>query len=64
LPPACTGDCNGDGEVTIDELLTMVNAALEVVPASVCPAGDANGDGEVTIDEILGAVNNALNGCV
>ena len=25
---ACTGDCNGDGEVTVNELILAVNAAL------------------------------------
>jgi len=59
----CVGDCGGDGAVTIDELLIMVNAALGNADASACPAGDVNGDGQITIDEILRAVNNALNGC-
>jgi hypothetical protein len=59
----CVGDCNGDGEVTIDEILTMVNIALGAASIDACSAGDGNGDGEVTIDEILTAVNNALNGC-
>lgn len=60
----CVGDCNRDGEVTIDELLKMVNIALEAAPASECPVGDSNDDGAITIDEILTAVNRALNGCV
>jgi hypothetical protein len=59
----CIGDCNGDGRVTVDEVVTGVNIALGVVPASACPAFDGNGDGTVTVDEILQAVNNALNGC-
>ena len=61
--PICTGDCNTDGQVTIDEILTMVNIALGNAPVSTCDAGDANHDGEITVDEILTAVNNALNGC-
>ena len=61
-PTSCVGDCKGDGEVTIDELLTMVNLALSE-GVSGCAAGDANTDGQITIDEILTAVNNALNGC-
>jgi hypothetical protein len=61
--PICTGDCNTDGQVTIDELLTAVNIALGNIPASTCEAGDANRDSEITVDEILTAVNNALNGC-
>lgn len=59
----CPGDCNGDGEVTIDELLTMVNIALADADLSACAAGDVNQDGQITIDEVLFAVNNALNGC-
>lgn len=60
---ACTGDCGGDGEVTVDELLVMVNIALGTSPLSNCPPGDANADGEVTIDEIVVAVNSALVAC-
>jgi hypothetical protein len=57
------GDCNGDSEVTIDELLLMV---LDALQGSVerCAAGDRNGDGSVTIDEIVGAVARALEGCL
>ena len=62
-PIACVGDCNHSGEVTIEELITMVNIALGSSPVSACAAGDANGDGEITVNEIIAAVNNALNGC-
>jgi hypothetical protein len=31
----CCGDCNGDGEVTIDEIITAVNIALELLPCEV-----------------------------
>jgi hypothetical protein len=60
---ACPGDCNGDHEVTVDELLTGVSVALGNVPMDQCPAVDANGDGAVTIDELLAGVIDALNGC-
>ena len=63
-PPPCVGDCDGSGQVTVDDILTMVNIALGNTPVTACDAGDANQDGQVTIDEILTAVNNALNGCV
>ena len=36
----CAGDCNGDGLVTIDEALLLVNAALGNVPPTAsckCP---------------------------
>jgi hypothetical protein len=55
-----TGDCNGDGFVTIEELIVGVNISLGNQPITNCPAYDTNGDGEVTIEELIQAVNNAL----
>ena len=60
---SCVGDCDGNAEVTVDELVTLVNVALGNTAASVCPLGDANEDGQIDISEILQAVNNALHGC-
>jgi hypothetical protein len=62
-PPSCVGDCGGNGEVTVDELLTMVNIALGNAQVSACLRGDADGNGEITIGEIISAVNRALNSC-
>jgi hypothetical protein len=62
-PTPCVGDCDGHASVTVDEILTMVNIALDNVPPGDCLAGDANQDGQITVGEILTAVNNALNGC-
>ena len=62
--PVCTGDCDGSGDVTVNELITMVNIALGNAALSACTAGDADGSGDITINEIIAAVNNALNGCV
>jgi hypothetical protein len=59
----CVGDCNGDGSVTVDEIVRMVNIALGSQDVSTCPAADRDGSGTVTVDEIVQAVNNALNGC-
>jgi hypothetical protein len=61
--PACVGDCNGDGEVSIGELIIGVNISLGTQPLSMCEAFDADGDGEVGINELIQAVNNALEGC-
>jgi hypothetical protein len=58
----CVGDCNTDGQVTIDELLTLVNIALGSAEAAACPHGVPSG-AEVDIALILHAVNNALNAC-
>ena len=57
----CPGDCNGDGVVTVNEVVTMVNIALGVLPASACPDGDS-GDG-VGIAEVIAAVQAAVDGC-
>jgi hypothetical protein len=59
----CTGNCDGNEVVTVDEIITMVNIALGSVNLDRCVAGDASGDGVVTVDEILQAVTNALDGC-
>lgn len=61
---ACTGDCGGDGQVTVDEILVGVNIALGTASPSACGAMDANSDGQVTVDEVVGALNGALNGCL
>jgi len=60
---ACVGDCDGDGEVTVNEIVSAVNIALDVAALSACPSADRDGDGAVTVDEIVVAINNALNGC-
>jgi hypothetical protein len=62
-PPACVGDCNGDGMVAINELILGVNIALGSTPLSSCPQFDVNSDGMVGINELIAAVNSALNGC-
>ncbi len=59
----CVGDCNGRGEVTVDEIIKGVNIAIGNAPLDTCPQFDADASGEVTITELIIAVNNALNGC-
>jgi len=60
---ACGGDCDGDGAVTVNELLIGVNIALGAQPIAQCPSFDSNGDGDVTLDELIQATLRALNGC-
>jgi len=50
-------------QVTVDELIMMVNIALGNAAINACAAGDANNDLAITVDEILTAVRNALDGC-
>jgi hypothetical protein len=59
----CAGDCNGDGKVTVDEVVKVVSIASGAAPPDSCPAADANHDGAVSVDEAVRAVNNALHGC-
>ncbi len=63
LIPPCVGDCGGDGEVTVEEILTLVNVALGTATVDACVVGDSNSDGGITIEEILLAVGNALRSC-
>jgi hypothetical protein len=63
-PPesACVGDCDGSGEVTVDEVITMVNITLGNTQPSDCPNGIPV-DADVDITLIVRAVNNALGVC-
>jgi cysteine-rich repeat protein len=59
----CAGDCNGNDQVSINELITCVNIALGSAQLAACAACDVNGNGTVAINELIAAVNAALNGC-
>ncbi len=62
-PISCAGNCDQEGDVTVNDIITMVNIALGNANVSACAAGDIDGSGDITINEIIAAVNNALNGC-
>jgi hypothetical protein len=57
---AIPGDCDGDGQVTIAELITAVNIALGKRVLADCSAADADGDGNVVITDLVRAVRAAL----
>ncbi|MCX8071607.1 MAG: hypothetical protein N3C12_04030 [Candidatus Binatia bacterium] len=59
---ACAGDCDGNGAVTIDEIVTGVRIALGS-DVLLCPAADRDQNGIVSVDEIVAAVLAALEGC-
>ncbi|MEO8602093.1 MAG: Ig domain-containing protein [bacterium] len=59
----CSGDCNGDGSVMVNELIGGVNIALGNALLDSCPSFDHDGDGSVMINELITAVNAALTGC-
>jgi hypothetical protein len=58
----CPGDCSGNGETDVTELVTMIAIALGEGEWSTCHRGDLNGDGGVQVDEILRALGRALEG--
>lgn len=60
---ACTGDCDGDFIVTVDEIVRGVNIALGMSTVVGCERFDPDASGTVTVDEVVTAVDNALNGC-
>ncbi len=66
LPPAhavCPGDCNGDGEVSVDEVVLAVRMLLQEESLAACVAVNVNRDDQVTVDEIVRAVRALLEGC-
>lgn len=60
---SCAGDCNGDGSVAVNELVSCVNIALGNAALASCMACDSNNDGTVAVTDLITAVNAALNGC-
>jgi photosystem II stability/assembly factor-like uncharacterized protein len=59
----CGGDCDGNGAVAIDELVTIVAVAMGGQPITACAAADMANDGRMGIGDIVGAVEHALRGC-
>ena len=61
-PEECVGDCDGDGQIAIAEIVRGVGLALGNTVAP-CADFDPEGDG-VHIADLVRAVNGALDGCV
>jgi hypothetical protein len=59
----CPSDCNGDGEVRVDELATSINIALQRNALSQCPSSDPDSNGSVGIADLLRGVDAAIHGC-
>ena len=65
-PGVCVGDCDLDGDVTVDELVFGVRVALQnSLPTALksCLAFDSNLDYTLGIGELIFGVRNALGGC-
>ncbi len=59
----CVGDVDGDGRVSVAELIQGVNAALGAASDDVVAAFDRDGGGRVDIADLIAAVASALDGC-
>lgn len=60
----CDGDCDGDAEISVDELVRGVRIVLGENDVGDCESMDSNRDGAVTVDELTAAVRRLLEGCV
>ncbi len=58
----CVGDCDGDGAVTIDEILQLVSCAI-ILDDGLLPCPCVGSDQVLDITYIIKAVNNALTRC-
>lgn len=61
--PACAGDCDRSGSVTVEELVRSGSIALGEASLAECAPLDVDQSGAVTVDEIVSAVAHALTGC-
>lgn len=61
--PACAGDCDGSGDVFVNEVIVGVGIALGQQLISACLAFDTNDDGMIGIAELIAGVNALLGGC-
>jgi hypothetical protein len=59
----CTGDCDENGTVAVNELVTGVNIVLERADIEDCPIFDRDGSGTVMVNELVTGVDNLLSGC-
>jgi hypothetical protein len=62
-PQSCTGDCDGDGAVRVDEVITSTNVALMRRPMTDCEAIDGDKNGSASVDELVASVENLIEGC-
>jgi cytochrome c peroxidase len=59
----CPGDCDLDGIVSVDELVTNVDISLGSGSLALCWVTDIDGNGTVDVAELVNSLNAALYGC-
>jgi hypothetical protein len=59
----CAGDCDGNGTVTVNEVVTLTDVILGTAAASACASGIVPPGTTPTVATSVQAVNSALHGC-
>jgi hypothetical protein len=62
-PTSCVGDCDSNGTVSLNELVTGVNIVLGTKDLGECEPVDCNGSGRVTIGCLVKAVSASIDRC-
>ncbi len=62
-PTLCAGDCNFDGQTTVDELVTMARVLLGDAPFNACLLGDANHNGKIGVDDVVAGIASVIGNC-
>jgi hypothetical protein len=61
--PSDTGDANGDGKVTVSDVVYLINYLFKGGPAPIgMYTGDANCDGKVTVSDVVYLINYLFKG--
>lgn len=60
---ACAGDCDGDGTVSLNEVITGIGIGLGTKSLDECPSFDANSDDTVGVTDLIGGVDHSINDC-
>jgi len=59
--PPCTGDCDGDWQVDVPELVTAVSVVLGDSARTACPSVACADDGSASVACVVTAVDNAIH---
>jgi len=60
---SCPGDCDGNGEVQVHEIVALSSIASGTGDLSSCRDGDRDDNGHISIDELISSVTSAYRGC-
>jgi hypothetical protein len=60
---SCAGDCDGDGAVSVNEIITAVNIVLGNTPLDACAAIVPSGSGPPGVSHLIAAVGSAQCQC-